>query len=72
MKKMKTLDLNNTTLNQRVEKTKVTLIIKKARKYEEFNLNDEPIYTQYENDREKFLFVANPMLKLKNWGNFIP
>ncbi|MBP9478800.1 MAG: glucose-6-phosphate isomerase [Sebaldella sp.] len=48
------------------------LIIKKARKYEEFNLNDEPIYTQYENDREKFLFVANPMLKLKNWGNFIP
>ena len=48
------------------------LIVKKARKYKEFNLNEEPIYTQYEKEREKFLFVANPMLKLKNWGNFIP
>ncbi len=48
------------------------LIVKKARKYKEFNLNEEPIYTQYEKEREKFLFVANPMLKLKEWENFIP
>ena len=26
----------------------------------------------FEKEREKFLFVANPMLKLKEWENFIP
>ena len=48
------------------------LIVKKPRKYTEFDITDESIYTQYIKDREKFLFVVNPSLKEKEWLNFIP
>ena len=48
------------------------LIVKKPRIYTEFNINNKPIYEQYREDKEKFLFVANPKLKEKEWIDFIP
>lgn len=49
------------------------LIIKTPRNYEEFLIEkDIPIYTQFENDKDKFLFVSNPDLVEKLWHNFIP
>ena len=49
------------------------LEIKKPRIYTEFGIEKGiPIYEQYVKDREKFMFVADPVLKLKEWKNFIP
>ena len=49
------------------------LEIKKPRLYNEFSIEKGiPIYEQYLKDREKFMFVADPVLKLKEWKNFIP
>lgn len=49
------------------------LEIKKPRLYNEFSIEKGiPIYEQYLKDREKFMFVADPELKLKEWKNFIP
>ncbi len=49
------------------------LTIKKPRKYHEFNLsNDKSIYSQYEEDHQKFDFVTNPIKYKDIWKNFIP
>lgn len=51
-----------------------SLVCKKPECYSD-NLGIEsrtPIYTQFENDFDKFLFVPNPALKEKQWEHFIP
>lgn len=48
------------------------IIEKKPRNYEEFNIDRERIYLQFENDFDKFMFVSNPNIKLNEWINFIP
>ena len=49
------------------------LEIKKPRLYNEFGIEKGiPIYEQYLKNREKFMFVADPVLKQKEWKNFIP
>ena len=49
------------------------LIIKSPRFYEEFGLEPGvPIYTQFENNPEKFRFVPRPDLYANKWVGFIP
>lgn len=46
-------------------------IIKSPRQYTELGIEKgKPIYTQFVENADKFLFVSNP--KLANWENFIP
>lgn len=47
--------------------------LKEAREYPEFSLKKGvPIYTQYEENPDKFTFVTNPATKKKIWENFQP
>lgn len=49
------------------------LVIKEARSYPEFKIiKNVPIYTQYENDPDKFTFVSNPKSVQHIWDNFQP
>ena len=49
------------------------LIIKNARTWEEFSLEPGvPIYTQFQKDKDRFLFVANPMRCKELWDRFRP
>lgn len=49
------------------------LIIKKPRVYDEFNIKKGiPIYQQFINNPDQFLFVSQPMLAKEKWENFIP
>ena len=44
------------------------LIVKEAREYPEFNIEKGiPIYTQFQKDPDKFLFVSQPALAKKIW-----
>ncbi len=46
-------------------------IIKTPREYQEFHLEKgKPIYTQFEEDPERFLFVSRP--DSVNWDHFVP
>lgn len=68
------LDSDN-KLNWEKNKTYTSgdLIVKKPRKYIEFNISDDkPLYQQYMDDNDKFLFVSNPQTVEKLWLNFIP
>lgn len=50
-----------------------SLIITVAREYKEFKIDARvPIYTQFENDPDKFLFVSNPYLVNNLWNKFEP
>lgn len=50
------------------------LVIKEPEDYSKlFGIEkDVPIYTQFENDPERFQFVSKPVLKKNVWKNFIP
>ena len=49
------------------------LIIKTPRIYAEFGVESgKPIYTQFEEDNEKFLFVPRPDLWKDQWNGFVP
>jgi glucose-6-phosphate isomerase, archaeal len=49
------------------------LTIKSPREYNEFSIiKGIPIYTQFEEDTNKFLFVSNPMVAKEVWYNFVP
>jgi len=50
------------------------LIIKKPEDYyTNFGIEKNiPIYSQFENDPERFQFVSNPKLKENSWARFIP
>jgi glucose-6-phosphate isomerase len=49
------------------------LIVKTPRDYKEFSIESgKSIYTQFEENPEKFLFVANPNITKDLWCNFIP
>ncbi len=49
------------------------LIIKRPRSYKEFGIERSiPIYTQYEQDPNRFMFVVNPSVKNDVWEHFIP
>lgn len=50
------------------------LIIKKPEDYyTNFGIEKNiPIYSQFENDPERFQFVSNPKLKENSWAGFIP
>lgn len=49
------------------------LIEKSARKYPEFGLKTGvPIYTQYEQDNDLFVFVTQPFTAEKIWSNYEP
>lgn len=51
----------------------IELIIKNPREYKEFYIDKEAaIYTQFQQNPDKFLFVSNPELAKENWNNFIP
>lgn len=56
--------------NDQYEKSK--LVIKRPRKYDEFNIDSEPIYSQYLKDKDRFMFVSRPELKSDIWLNFEP
>ncbi len=57
--------------NKNYEESK--LIIKKPRVYDEFGLEQgKPIYTQFQEDPDRFLFVSKPALANEKWLNFIP
>lgn len=47
-----------------------TLEIRGPRKYEEFNIDERPIYTQFKEDKDKFLFISKP--NNIDWSNFRP
>jgi glucose-6-phosphate isomerase, archaeal len=49
------------------------LIIKKPENYTQLGIvSGEPIYTSFEKQPDKFLYVSNPELKKEIWANFIP
>lgn len=49
------------------------LTIKNPREYSEFLITKGvPIYTQFEENPDKFLFVSNPQIRRDVWYNFIP
>ena len=49
------------------------LIIKSPAIYNQLNIvTGKPIYTQFEEDLEKFGFVPRPQLEKATWNNFIP
>ncbi len=49
------------------------LVIKKPRDYKEFHIEKGiPIYQQFRDDPDKFLFVSKPQLAKDIWQNFIP
>ena len=50
-----------------------SLVEKTARDYPEFDIqSDQPIYTQFEENPEKFLFVSRPDLYSEKWTDFTP
>ncbi|MBC7889663.1 MAG: glucose-6-phosphate isomerase [Ferruginibacter sp.] len=49
------------------------LIIKIPEKYNQFGIEQgKPIYTQFEENPERFLFVPHPQLVKDMWTNFVP
>ena len=49
------------------------LIIKNARTWEDFSLEaDVPIYTQFQKDKDRFLFVSDPGRFPELWAEFTP
>ena len=49
------------------------LTIKLPREYREFGIEKgKPVYTQFEEDPQKFLFVPRPDLFNDHWENFVP
>lgn len=49
------------------------LIVKSPRRYEEFSIEKgKSIYTQFEENVDKFIFVSNPNIIKNSWYNFIP
>ena len=49
------------------------LIIKKAREYPDFGIEKGiPVYTQFQQDPDRFLFVSNPKLAENLWNNYEP
>ncbi len=57
--------------NENYEKSK--LIIKEPREYTEFNIQKGvPIYQQFVENPDKFLFVSQPQIAKEKWENFIP
>jgi len=53
--------------------TPESFVIKKPRHYVEFGIQHSvPIYTQFEADPDRFMFVVNPSKAKKTWDNFIP
>ena len=49
------------------------LIIKKAREYPDFGIEKGvPIYTQFQKDPNRFLFVSKPHLADELWQNYEP
>ena len=49
------------------------IIVKIPEPYLQFNIESgKPIYTQFEEDPERFLFVPQPQLCYNQWCNFIP
>lgn len=49
------------------------LIIKKAREYPDFGIEKGvPIYTQFQKDPDRFLFVSKPHLAYELWQNYEP
>lgn len=52
---------------------KSELIIKEPRIYEEFQIEKGiPIYQQFVDNPDKFLFVSRPQIAMEIWENFIP
>ena len=51
----------------------VELIEKEARTWDDFDLEaGEPIYTQFQKDRDRFMFVADPRRYQNIWKGFEP
>jgi glucose-6-phosphate isomerase len=49
------------------------IISKSPRKYDEFQIQrDKPIYSQFEEENDKFLFVPRPDLYADKWVDFEP
>lgn len=49
------------------------LILKTPNHYEALGIEkNKPIYTQFEEDYNRFLFVPHPALKAKEWQGFVP
>ncbi|MBQ8330842.1 MAG: hypothetical protein IJX83_14745 [Lachnospiraceae bacterium] len=49
------------------------LIIKDARTWEDFSLEaGVPVYTQFQKDKDRFLFVAEPARCQELWEDFAP
>ena len=49
------------------------LIIKEARTWEDFSLEaGVPVYTQFQKDKDRFLFVADPARCQELWEGFTP
>lgn len=52
---------------------KSELVIKEPRIYEEFQIEKGiPIYQQFVDNPDKFLFVSRPQIAMEIWENFIP
>lgn len=49
------------------------LIVKKAREYPDFGIEKGvPVYTQFQQDLDRFLFVSNPKLAEDLWNSYEP
>lgn len=49
------------------------LVIKTPREYTEFGIEkDKPLYQQFQEDPDRFLFVSRPELAKEKWMHFIP
>lgn len=69
-----TLDDNDNIVWQKNDQyNECALIKKRPSNYQNFGLKERvPIYTQYEENNDLFMFVSNPSLVKNKWVNFIP
>lgn len=66
-------DCQNIVFQENSHYQKSQLIIKKPREYTEFHIKKHiPIYQQFVENPDLFLFVSQPQLAQKQWENFIP
>lgn len=50
-----------------------SLVVKKPRVYREFGLEPgKPVYTQFRENPDRFMFVSDPQSAQEKWSNFIP
>lgn len=64
---------NNLSFEKNSSYADSNLVRKKPRQYKEFGIErGKPIYLQFEDDPEKFMFITHPEIFSENWDGFVP